>query len=112
MISDNLISDVYTHNVYSRVEWSQLGLGKHAHSLALITEALNLCYRRTHGHTKIQTEVQTHTLFPGNQSRAEVWATRQNGRGHFELLKIPTQKVKTRQASSYSKKRVREENKR
>ena len=29
------------------LEWSQLGLGKHVHSLALITEALNLSYTHT-----------------------------------------------------------------
>lgn len=29
------------------LEWSQLGLGKHVDSLALITEALNLSYTHT-----------------------------------------------------------------
>lgn len=48
------------------LEWSQLGLGKHAHSLALITEALNLSSTHTHTktHTNIQTEIQIHTLSP------------------------------------------------
>lgn len=53
------------------LEWSQLGLGKHAHSLALITEALNLSYTLTHTktHTNIQTEIQIHTPSPETKAR-------------------------------------------
>lgn len=87
---------------WNGLEWSQLGMGKHADSLALITEALNLSSTHTKTdkrHTNTQTETQTRSLSSETEAGLnyrppdrEYWLKNGVvvGIGQFLLLKIPT----------------------